>query len=42
MSKCSFQILGNEWKAWKASKEQSVKAKVSDAESDEDENDCHK
>ena len=35
----SLQILGNEWEAWKAAKDKSDKAKVSESESDDEEED---
>ena len=38
-SNASLQILGNEWEAWKAAKDKSDKAKVSDSESDDEEED---
>ena len=35
----SFQILGNEWEAWKSAKDKSDKAKVSESETDDEEED---
>jgi len=38
----SFQILGNEWKAWMAEKDKSDKAVEPEPESDEEEKDDYK
>lgn len=38
----SFQILGNEWKARMTAKDKLDKAKVSESESDEEENEDYK
>lgn len=41
-SNLSFQILGNEWKAWMAAKDKSDKEKLSEPESDEEEKEDYK
>ena len=41
-TKSSFQILGNEWKAWMAARDKPGKAKVSDSESDDEETEDNK